>query len=87
MPDYLDNAVRSFPEWQLSGYPIPSELLFRQQLNQRRNMQGVQSNSGGDQQDEAEAGFGFIFAGSSKRPHLRPFRVIYPPDVITVPED
>jgi hypothetical protein len=41
----------------------------------------VQGNSANDQQDEDQEGFGFVFAGSPQRPHIRPLRAVYPPDV------
>jgi hypothetical protein len=75
MPDYLDNAVRSFSgmaaQWvshtQRAAIPAARTAKGKQ----------LQSNAATDQNDE-EGGFGFFFAGTSQRPHLRPFRVIYP---------
>jgi hypothetical protein len=40
----------------------------------------VQGNAATDEQDETEEGYGFLFAGSSERPHVRPFRAVHPPN-------
>jgi hypothetical protein len=75
MPDYLDNAVRSFPGWQLSGYPDTQRAAIPGSMDKGAKVQGSSSN---DQKDEDPQGFGFFFAGTPERPYLRPFKAVHP---------